>query len=172
MRRGQQRGGRRGDALALQHPLHDRNGGAVRRIRILSALQHAGVSALETEREHVQRHVRTGFIDYADHPERHRDLPQLQPVWQRTLQQDAPQRRRKRCDVPHIGRNGLNAGIRQHKPVVERRGRVHTRQVLRIGAEQFLLGGYEFIGDCAQHAVPEIVRKAGDAFTGLLGLYE
>ena len=172
MRRGQQGRGRRGDAPGRQHPLHDRHGGAVGRVRVLPALEHARVPALETEREHVQRDVRARLIDHADHPERHGDLPQLEPVREDAVQQDAAQRRRKRSDVPHVGRDGVDARVRQHQPVVERRGRVHAGQILRIGPEQLLLGGHEFVGDGAQHVVPEIVGKAGDALARLLGLDE
>ena len=157
VRGGQQGRGRRGDAPARQHPLHDRHGGAVRRIRILPAFQHAGIPAFETQRENVQRHVRTGLINDADDPERHGDLPQMQPVREDPVQQDTPQRRRQRSDVPHICGNGLDTGIRQHQPVIKRRGRVHPGQILRIRAEQFLFGGYQFVGHGAQDLVPQFV---------------
>ena len=49
-------------------------------IGILAALQDAGITALETEREHIERHIRTCLVDHADDPKGYTDTTETQTV--------------------------------------------------------------------------------------------
>ena len=49
-------------------------------IGILTAFQHARVTALETEREHIKRDIRTCLVDHADDPKGYTDTTETQTV--------------------------------------------------------------------------------------------
>ena len=53
----------------LQYLMNQRHLFAVRAVGILASLQYAGVAALETEREYVERYIGTGLVDHADNTE-------------------------------------------------------------------------------------------------------
>ena len=63
--------------MALQHVVDETYGRAVGGVGIASALEDAGIAALEAEREDVEGDVGTGFVDHADDAEGHADAMQL-----------------------------------------------------------------------------------------------
>ena len=62
-------------------------------VGIASAFQQARVTALETQREHVESHVGTRFVYDSYYSERHADLAQFQPVRQSAADERAVERR-------------------------------------------------------------------------------
>ena len=162
----------RRNPLCRQHALHYGNRRLVGEVRVLAALEHAGVSAFETKRENVQRDVGARFINDAYHAERHRHLAKAEAVGQRAVKQDAAERRRQRGHVAHIRGDGLDAGLGEHQAVVERRAPVHPDKVLFIGAEEFRHGGLQLVGNSQQYGVAGGIVHGGEALARLPGIYE
>ena len=77
-------------AVARQHLMNQCHLLAVRAVGILTTFQHTGVTALEAEREDVERHVRACLVNHADDTERNAYPAQSQTVRQRLLFRDVP----------------------------------------------------------------------------------
>ena len=62
--------------------MDERHGGLVAGVGIAATLEHAGIAALEAEREDVESYIGTCLIDHADNAEGHADTTQPQAVGQ------------------------------------------------------------------------------------------
>lgn len=80
---------------------------------VAAPFEDAGVARLDAEREDVEPHVGTCFVDDADDAEWYRDFADLHAVGAHRAVEDASQRRRKRRHVAQVG------GDAQQPPAVE-----------------------------------------------------
>ena len=92
---------------------------AVTAVGIFSAFQHTGITALETEREDVERHVRTRLVDHADDTEGYADTTKTKAVRQCLLFGDMAQWGRQGGDVTHIAGDTLQTTLRELQTIVE-----------------------------------------------------
>ncbi len=83
------------DAEVLEYLMDEFDAGLIGEVGIASTFQHAGIAALEAEREYVVGHVRTGLVDHADDAEGYADTMQAQTVGQRFLLGDVTKWRRQ-----------------------------------------------------------------------------
>ena len=58
---------------------------AIRTVGILTAFQHAGITAFETKREDVEGYVRASLVDHSDDTERYAHTTETKSVRQRLL---------------------------------------------------------------------------------------
>ena len=132
----QQGGNGRVDAVVLQDIVDEADDGAVAVVGVLATFQHTGITALETQREHVERDIGPGLVDHADDSEGYRHSSQAQSVGQGGLLQRLSQRTGQRSHLPHIIGNAFQTGWRELQTVVQRIRRLHESQVFGIGFQQ------------------------------------
>ena len=118
--------------ILLQYLMDEGNLLAIATIGILTALQHTGVTALETEREDIKRNIRTCLVNHANDTKRHTDTTETQTIRQRFLFGDMSEGSRKGGDIPHIGGNAFQTTLRQLKTVIKGIVFRHLGQVLGI----------------------------------------
>lgn len=140
-------------SLLAQHLMNDVDYGSIAAVGILAALEHTGVAALETKREHIEANVRACLIDYADHTERHTHLAQTQAVRQRALRERMAEGRWQRCHMTHVGSNAFKALRGEHQSVIQRVRLVHALQIVGVGIEQGVCVIGNGIGHSQQHLV-------------------
>ena len=139
--------------------------------RLLATFQDYGTSCLETKTEYVDGHIWTGFVDYANHAERHRNLADDHTIGTNSLTQLNIQRRRKRRDIAGVGCNtGNTTGIEQ-QTVVAVISRVHSRQVFGIGSDDGIGVSLQGIGELVEHIVDLLLVEFEERKTCTTGLF-
>ena len=140
-------------SLLAQHLMNDVDDGSIAAVGILAALEHTGVAALETKREHIEANIRACLVDYANHTERHTHLAQTQAVRQRALRERMAEGRWQRCHMTHVGSNAFKALRGEHQSVIQRVRLVHALQIVGVGIEQGVCVVGNGIGHSQQHLV-------------------
>jgi hypothetical protein len=120
---------------------------------VASALQDAGVAALDTQGKHVEGHVGAGFVDHADDTEGHTNALEVKAVVKYPMLEHMPQRRGQRGHLPHGVGNLGEPGLGQLQSVVHRVFLVHAVKVLLVGYQQ----GWHLFDDGIGHPVENLV---------------
>ena len=155
-------------AFAFQNLMNEGDDGTIRVIGISSALQHAGIAALEAKGKHVERHIRTGFVNNADNTERYGNTSQHQTVFECPVLQDLTQRILQSGHVAHVGGYSFQTGIGQLQTVVEWIRLLHACQVLGIFPEQHVLLCDNSICHLQQDGVFPLIADQRQFFAGSL----
>ncbi len=98
----------------------------------------AAFPVLRHRRRDVDRDVRPGFVDHADHADRRAPLAQPHAVGQHPAVELLADRVGQRGDLPHVGRQRGQPLLVEHQPVEQRRAqplRPAIGQVERVGSE-------------------------------------
>jgi hypothetical protein len=88
--------------------------------RLRTAAQNRRVARLQAQRGGVDRHVRTRFIDDADHAERHAHLTDLNAAWPVLQIADLTNRIGQRGDLPQAFNHRLQRLVRQRQAIDKR----------------------------------------------------
>jgi hypothetical protein len=134
--------------------------------------EHDGVSGLEAEAGGVDRHVRTRFVDDADHAQGNPDAPDDQPVRPPPGLHDGADGVREFGDLFQPPGHFLDPLVVQGQPVHHGRRELLLfggLKVLPVGVFDLVLPADQFAGDLRQEAVLRLGRELGDAERRLAG---
>ena len=145
---------------------------AVTAVGILTTFQYTGITALETEGEDIERHIRTRLVDHADHTEGHTDTTEPQTVGQGLLFGDMSQWGRQGGDVTHVAGDTLQTTLRQLQTVVEGIRLLHLCQVLGVGLKDARLLGDDGICNGIQDVIALCVCQQGQTLAGFLDAFK
>ena len=136
-------------------PQHTHNGG-VGAEGAARAAQQDGVAALEADAGGVGGHVGAGLVDDADDPERHADLPQLQPVGERRPAHHLADGVGQAGDLTQSGGHALHPIGVEPQPVDQvslGAGCLGGGAVLRVGREHIGASLHQGVGHRVQRGV-------------------
>ena len=111
----------------------DRRQRPVGALRVARPPQHDRVPALDRQRRAIDRHVRPRLVDDGDHPERHPNLPQVQPARQRPVLQLLADRVGERGNRPHPVGHRRDPLLGQRQPIPQRLGQPRGPLVGQVG---------------------------------------
>ena len=160
------------DAEVLQHRLDQADDGTIAVIGILTTLQNTSAASLQTKREHIERHIRTCFIDDANNAKRYTHTFEVESIRQSRMFQHLAQWRRQGSHIACISSDALDAFLRQFQTIVHRVGMIHATKVFGIGSQNgigFLNG---LISHSQQHLVDGVVVEQCKVDACVLGQIE
>jgi len=164
---------RRGGQARSLEPVHQTGvDGGGRGEAFRAAAQDRGVAGLEAQRAGVGGDVGAAFVDDADHPQRHGDAADQQPVGAFPLGQHAAHRIGQPGDVLQALGHGLDALGIEHQAVDHRRREALVRgrrHVLGVGFEDFLPARADRPGAFGQRQVLGVRRGGRQVARGGLG---
>ena len=103
---------------------------------IASALEHAGVGRLETERKDIERDIWPRFVDDTYHTERDALLADFHAVGAGPFGHDLTDGRGQCRNTLHVIGNGFDALTCQLQAVVERIIGIHSVEIGTVGLQQ------------------------------------